>query len=215
MATPQVASSEPTVAATPAQIPSSSSTTSAVPPPTVPAASPSSSSPTQATEIQIPEADITWIRVLHQGSILIDAESSGPIGLTKSPRCELKGQPCYDPPSLTKVAWINGARPSVPSNKTVYPIGHSNRFGGDGVFTRLAVVQAGDLIDLTTKAGVFNYRVTKIEKLSFAEVANPNSDFWQPVGGQIKVATCDIAPGAGSYDGNFVVTAMLESAKAL
>ena len=103
---------------------------------------------------------------------LLDAGSSGLARYNSSDSCEVPAQPCYDAPTLDKVARIDlGAPPSVPGKDTTFVTGHSNRYHPDdpgrGVFSRLQIVLTGDTVVLTTRKGTFVYAVTTVLTVSF------------------------------------------------
>ena len=209
-------------AASSVEAPPPSAATAGGPPPTAPVSASSTSSPapadspsTSPAAIQpVASGELISFRAEHDGTTIIDAQSSGLARYNTSESCEVPGQPCYDAPTLDKVARINlGAPPQVPGTDTTFVTGHSNRYHSDdpkhGVFSRLQDVRTGDMVVLTTTKGVFTYAVTAVLTVPFDkltttdEVARVRAD-------TVVAISCVVAPDRASYLGNYVVVGTLE-----
>ena len=188
--------------------PASSSTPA---PPSSAAAAPAGPLPT--TISPVPVSEVTGFRVVRGGTTLIDTASSGLARYRSSASCEVPGLPCYDAPTLDRVARIDlGAPPTVPGRETTFVTGHSNRYhpedSGRGVFSRLQEVRTGDTLVLTTHTGVFVYAVTSVLTVPFDRLTS--TDAVVRVRADTVVAiSCVIARDRSSYLGNYVVVGTL------
>jgi LPXTG-site transpeptidase (sortase) family protein len=110
------------------------------------------------------------------------------------------------PDDVTAVGWWRGGALPGSRRGTTLLAGHSWQ-GGDGVFDRLAGVEPGDLLTVTTARGRVDYRVESVAALSRAELARASGRlFSQAVAGRLVAITCtDYRDGA--YRGNTVVVA--------
>ncbi len=151
----------------------------------------------------------------RQGAVLLDAASSGLARYNSSASCEVPGQPCYDAPTLDKVARIDlGAPPKVPGTDTTFVTGHSNRYQPDdpskGVFSSLQNIRTGDTFVLGTTKGTFVYAVTSTLSVAFDRLTT--TDQVVKVRPDTVVAiSCVVAPDRGSYLGNYVVVGTLRA----
>ena len=191
-----------------------------------PAASPASASSSSAPEDNQPSGPSTAIqpvasgelvafRAEHDGTTIVDAQSSGLARYNTSESCEVPGQPCYDAPTFDKVARIDlGASPQVPGTDTTFVAGHSNRYHPDdpkrGVFSRLQDVQTGDTVVLTTTKGVFTYIVTTVLSVPFDKLTTTD-EVVRVRADTVVAISCVVAPDRGSYLGNYVVVGTLRA----
>jgi len=191
-----------------------------------PAASPASASSSSAPEDNQPSGPSTAIqpvasgelvafRAEHDGTTIVDAQSSGLARYNTSESCEVPGQPCYDAPTFDKVARIDlGASPQVPGTDTTFVAGHSNRYHPDdpkrGVFSRLQDVRTGDTVVLTTTKGVFTYIVTTVLSVPFDKLTTTD-EVVRVRADTVVAISCVVAPDRGSYLGNYVVVGTLRA----
>jgi len=191
-----------------------------------PAASPASASSSSAPEDNQPSGPSTAIqpvasgelvafRAEHDGTTIVDAQSSGLARYNTSESCEVPGQPCYDAPTFDKVARIDlGASPQVPGTDTTFVAGHSNRYHPDdpkrGVFSRLQDVRTGDTVVLTTTKGVFTYTVTTVLSVPFDKLTTTD-EVVRVRADTVVAISCVVAPDRGSYLGNYVVVGTLRA----
>jgi LPXTG-site transpeptidase (sortase) family protein len=167
----------------------------------------------------VPAGSITRFAVMRNGKELFSAPGYAlPIGAVESDRCEVPGQPCYDPPD-GMVALVDGsAFPSVPSTNTSVAAGHSNRFHPNdprrGVFTRLLDVRPGDILVVTTTKGVFTYLVVDAKEIPFDQTATSDV-MTDRVANRFIAITCKISPDYSRYTGNFVVVSTLIASRPL
>ena len=191
-----------------------------------PAASPASASSWSAPEDNQPSGPSTAIqpvasgelvafRAEHDGTTIVDAQSSGLARYNTSESCEVPGQPCYDAPTFDKVARIDlGASPQVPGTDTTFVAGHSNRYHPDdpkrGVFSRLQDVRTGDTVVLTTTKGVFTYTVTTVLSVPFDKLTTTD-EVVRVRADTVVAISCVVAPDRGSYLGNYVVVGTLRA----
>ena len=191
-----------------------------------PAASPASASSSSAPEDNHPSGPSTAIqpvasgelvafRAEHDGTTIVDAQSSGLARYNTSESCEVPGQPCYDAPTFDKVARIDlGASPQVPGTDTTFVAGHSNRYHPDdpkrGVFSRLQDVRTGDTVVLTTTKGVFTYTVTTVLSVPFDKLTTTD-EVVRVRADTVVAISCVVAPDRGSYLGNYVVVGTLRA----
>jgi hypothetical protein len=166
------------------------------------------------TTTSTPSKPITSSKIVSISipAIGLKAKASGGISPAESERCEGNGvAKCYDPPSLTEVAWGElCALPSLPSSDTVCLFGHSNRFYPDRqVFNNLHKLHKGDSIVVTTDTAVFTYLVDKRPVEVHFEKIGTTGWVWAKVPDRLVAITCAI--GASSYTGAYVVEAMLDS----
>ncbi|MDQ2782528.1 MAG: sortase [Actinomycetota bacterium] len=188
--------------------------------PAVPSQSsaPATSSPPNPVAA-VPAGEIVEFRVQHGDTALIEATASGLAKYRTSANCEVPGQPCYAAPSLSAVARIDvGAEPQTPGSQTTFVTGHSNRYAPDdsgrGIFSKLQDTQIGDAVVVTTTKGRFVYAVAQVLEVPFDKLTS--TDAVTHVRANTLVAiSCTIAPDHGSYLGNFVVIASLQSATPL
>ena len=201
-------STSPTPPPSPQSPPASSPTPA---PPSSPA--PAAADPLPTTISPVPVSELTGLRIVRGGTTLIDTASSGLARYRSSASCEVPGRPCYDAPTLDRVARIDlGAPPTVPGKETTFVTGHSNRYHpedpGRGVFSRLQEVRTGDTLVLTTHTGVFVYAVTAVLTVPFDRLTS--TDAVVRVRADTVVAiSCVIAPDRSSYLGNYVVVGTL------
>jgi hypothetical protein len=187
--------------------PASASSTSSSAPEGNPSTGPS-------TAIQpVASGELVAFRAEHNGTTIIDAQSSGLARYNTSESCEVPGQPCYDAPTFDKVARIDlGAPPQVPGTDTTFVAGHSNRYHPDdprrGVFSRLQDVRAGDTVVLTTTKGVFTYAVTTVLTVPFDKLTSTD-EVVRVRADTVVAISCAVAPDGGSYLGNYVVVGTL------
>ena len=192
--------------------PPASVTTSVPPAPTD--APPTERDPSLPTSIgPVPVGELTGFRVYRGRTTLLDAGSSGLARYNTSDSCEVPGQPCYDAPTLDKVARIDlGAPPSVPGKDTTFVTGHSNRSHPDdpgrGVFSRLQNVRTGDTVVLTTRKGTFVYAVTTILTVPFDRLTSTD-EVVRVRADTVVAISCVVAPDRRSYLGNYVVVGTL------
>ena len=198
-----------------------SATTSGASSSTTPASASTTSSASENAGTTSPSAiqpvgsgELVGFRAVHGGSTIIDAQSSGLARYNTSESCEVPGQPCYDAPTLDKVARIDlGAPPQVPGTDTTFVAGHSNRYHPDdpkrGVFSRLQDVRTGDTLVLTTTKGVFTYAVTTVLTVPFDKLTTTD-EVVRVRPDTVVAISCVVAPDHASYLGNYVVVGTLE-----
>ena len=220
-----IASSTATAASAPASsgyTPSPGTTTTPPVPPTssvppVPTDAPPAErdgDPSPPTNIRpVPVGELTGFRVYRGRTTLLEARSSGLARYNTSDSCEVPGQPCYDAPTLDKVARIDlGAPPSVPGKDTTFVTGHSNRYHphdpGRGVFSRLQNVRTGDTVVLTTTKGTFVYAVTTALTVPFDRLTSTD-EVVRVRADTVVAISCVVAPDRRSYLGNYVVVGTL------
>jgi hypothetical protein len=202
--------------------PVASAAATAGPPATSPASASSSSTPEDnpstdpSTAIQpVASGELVAFRAEHDGTTIVDAQSSGLARYNTSESCEVPGQPCYDAPTFDKVARIDlGASPQVPGTDTTFVAGHSNRYHPDdpkrGVFSRLQDVRTGDTVVLTTTKGVFTYIVTTVLSVPFDKLTTTD-EVVRVRADTVVAISCVVAPDRGSYLGNYVVVGTLRA----
>ena len=141
-------------------------------------------------------------------AVSIDAESSGVTWPRETPRCHASSL-CIDPPDLTKIAWYGAyALPSTPHHGSVLIYGHSNPQSSTAqIFNNLPVVHTGDAVIVTTKTGVFNYRVNVVTDVAFADVATSQL-IYGTASNRVALISCDVRNNVDAI----VVTADLVSA---
>ena len=125
---------------------------------------------------------------------LLDAGSSGLARYNSSDSCEVPAQPCYDAPTLDKVARIDlGAPPSVPGKDTTFVTGHSNRYHPDdpgrGVFSRLQIVLTVSFDRLTSTDEVVRVRADTVVAISCVVAADRQSYLGNYVVGNLRGST--------------------------
>lgn len=99
--------------------------------------------------------------------------------------------------------WAGGARPGTPDGAVVMT-GHTVR-SGDGVFDDLAVLEPGDLVQVTTPRGTLTYFVVAVRDLSKAQLASAARDLFAASGrSRVVLVTCTDWDD-GEYLGNTVV----------
>lgn len=116
------------------------------------------------------------------------------------------------PADPTTVGWWSGGAEPGSLRGTVLLTGHTVSTGG-GVFDDLADLEPGDLVHVTTDAGVVTYRVDAVDDYSKEQLARISSALFSPtVVGQLVLVTCSDY-FAGDYHGNTVVVAHRPSAQ--
>lgn len=108
---------------------------------------------------------------------------------------------------------LAGESPQVPSNRSVYLIGHSNRFAWNNAkwpFSRLQETMFGDKIVLETTTGQFVYSVGDVQHIPYAEYPNSSMATFTPY--RLMAMACEISQDQTHYVGVVVVVANLESA---
>lgn len=187
-------------------LPAATATVESVP--TTTSSPPASKPPTASatpTVLTIKESDIVRLQI---PALKIDAESSGATMPRKSERCH-GGSQCLDPPELKKIAWYGAySRPSLPRHDTVIILGHSNRYNNVWqTFNNLPAAEKGDKVIVTTKTGVFTYKVTKKALVPYEDVPTSELIFGNAPN-RVVLVTCNSRESAGT-----VVVATLVSAK--
>jgi Sortase domain len=202
--------------------PTAAAATTTGPPSSTPASGSNSSAPEQnpstgpSTAIHpVPSGELVAFRAEHDGTTIIDAQSSGLALYNTSESCEVPGQPCYDAPTFDKIARIDlGAPPQVPGTDTTFVTGHSNRYHPDdpkhGVFSRLQDVRTGDTLVLTTTKGVFTYAVNTVLTVPFDKLTTTD-EVVRVRPDTVVAISCVVAPDRASYLGNYVVVGTLEA----
>ncbi len=204
----------------PTETPAPAASTTAGPPTSAsvapaPAPAPAAGGDLPTTVQPVGQGELESFQVLRQGAVILDAASSGLARYNTSASCEVPGRPCYDAPTLDKVARIDlGASPKVPGTDTTFITGHSNRYRPDdpakGVFSTLQNVRTGDTVVLRTAEGVFVYAVSSTLSVPFDQLTT--TDAVVRVRPDTVVAiSCVIAPDRSSYLGNYVVIGTLRA----
>lgn len=170
-----------------------------------PTPAPHESSSTKPAVPTIKASDIVRLQI---PALKIDAGASGPTMPRKSERCH-GGSECLDPPELKKVAWYGAyARPALPRHDTVIILGHSNHYNNVWqTFNNLPAAEKGDKVIVTTKTGVFTYKVTKKALVPYEDVPESELIFGNTPN-RVVLVTCNSREQAGT-----VVVATLVGAK--
>lgn len=116
-----------------------------------------------------------------------------------------------DPPVHNRAAWVEqSAYPATPSQGTSYIYGHACHHNTCS-FTRLKNAQLGDLVIVTTPAGVLTYKVTHIGTSLKSTNALPVWASNSTVSNRLVLVTCAYESGDISLT-NLVVAATLVAA---
>jgi hypothetical protein len=105
--------------------------------------------------------------------------------------------------------WTGGAQAGDPFGSVVIAGHVDSRVHGLGVLARLTSVAVGDTITLTSGASRLRYRVTGIDTVLKARLAEDADVFRQDVPGRLVLITCGGAfdPRRHSYEKNVVILA--------
>lgn len=131
-------------------------------------------------------------------------ELSAPVRVMSSSTC-----PVLDPPTLQDAYWVGcRAMPGTDSLGTVFIIGHTVA-GGSAVFNGLQRLEVGAQIELTTRAGILFYRVSKTAHYAKDGEVQRSSEVRDKVPGRLVLVTCYLASGDEPTNENYLVQADL------
>ncbi len=116
------------------------------------------------------------------------------------------------PEDVSQAGWFTGG--SLPgTNGPAVIVGHRDSYAGPGVFARLELLRPDDVIDVTLDSGVtVRHRVVRIDRVSKDEFPTEQV-YGVTAGPELRLITCDgvFDRGAGSYKGNLVVHAVVQT----
>lgn len=108
---------------------------------------------------------------------------------------------------------LAGESPQVPSDRSIYMIGHSNRYAPTDSrwpFSRLQEARFGDVITLETTTGTFVYTVGNIQHIPYSDYPNTSMQTLLPY--RLMALACEVSKDGKGYVGVFAVDANLTSA---
>ncbi|NIL76092.1 MULTISPECIES: class F sortase [Nocardiaceae] len=112
-----------------------------------------------------------------------------------------------NPPDERPAWWAESGLPGTDTQQTVVVVGH-NYSTRDAPFRSLSVTAPGDLVVMSTAAGVLNYRVETTGPLPKGSLLSEN-ELRAQVPGRLILANCDVRDGEPTNDNFFVVAQLV------